>query len=96
MAIKEVGHGGVGGKFGRIGGEQMQPLQDLNGQACAEAWFTIVTEVGGVMLLQVPGVFYGSGEAANLTSRLIRMIFGVFFRHGNPPQSLLRSALPLS
>lgn len=86
MPIKEVGNGGVGGKLGRIGAEQMQALQDLDGQTRAKAWFAIVAEAGGIELLQIPGVFYGSGEAATWTSRLIRMILVVFFRHGNPPQ----------
>src|SRR5260221_6184421 len=89
MPLKEVGNGGVGGKFGGIGGEQMQAVQDLNGKTGAEAWSAMVFgEVGGVVLLQVPGVFYGSGKATNFSGRLSRMALVGFFRHSKAPPNV--------
>jgi hypothetical protein len=78
MPVKEPGNGGVGGKLRGVRCEQVQALQDLNGQTGAEAWLVIVAEGSGIVLPQVPGVFHGSGKAANLTSGLIGMVLAVF------------------
>jgi hypothetical protein len=78
MPVKELGNGGIGGKLWGIGSEQVQALQDLNGQTCAEASFAVVAEVSGIVPPQVPGIFHGPGKAANLTSRLIRTVLVVF------------------
>ena len=90
MPLQEVGYGRVGSKFGRIGGKQMQAVQDLNGKPGAEAGSAMIFGEGGrVVLLQLPRVFYRSGETTNLTGRLSRMALGVFFEHSKAPPGAL-------
>jgi hypothetical protein len=45
-------------------------------------------EVSGVVLLQVPGVFHGSGEATHWTGRLSWMALVKFFKHSKASPNL--------
>jgi hypothetical protein len=64
MPLEEVGNSGKTSKFRRIRGEQMQALQNLNGETGAKAWSAMVFgKSRWVVLLQIPGVLNGAGEA---------------------------------